>query len=79
MERIYSNQIRLRNFLIQIIFQYYFIFTKAIQNRLYTFASICHLSSYTPQFHFTGSSDFDSLYMALNYSYTGIYNCSSGS
>lgn len=54
-------------------------FTKAKENRLYTFANICHLSSYMPQFHFTGSSEFDFLYMALNYSYTGIHGCSSGS
>lgn len=31
-----------------------------------------------PQLHFTGSSEFDSVYMALNYSITGIYGCSSG-
>lgn len=77
--RIDSNQITLWNFLMQIIFQYYYIFTKAIQNGLYTFANVCHLSSYMLQFHFTSSSESDSLYMALNYSYKGIYGCSSGS
>lgn len=75
--RIDSNRFRLWNFLMQIIFQYY-IFTKAIQNRPNTFANICHLSSFMPQLCFTGSSEFDSLYMALNYNIMGIYGCSSG-
>lgn len=57
----------------QIIFQYYYIFTTATQNRLYTFASIFHLSSYMPQFHFTGSFELDSLYMTLNYRYPWLH------